>query len=154
MAIGFLFFAYFLWPFFVPLAALLVEQNSGRKKLFLFFSILGFLFGASLFVPLLVYPDWLSVELMKGSIFYQPALLYDGVLSRSVIRVAYAIIVAVPLLFSSVKSVKIFGIMIVVSVIGTVALFNYAFVSVWCFFAALLSIYNVYIIRSESNRVS
>ena len=150
-AIGYLFFAYFLWPFFVPLAALLVEKNNSRKVLFKIFSIIGFLFGASLYVPLLINPEWLSVTMAKGSILYQPALIYDGIVSRTAVRVFYAIIIAVPLLFSTVTSLRFFGILIFVSVAVSAVFFAYAFVSIWCFFAAILSAYIVYIIHSEAN---
>ena len=150
-AIAYLFFAYFLWPFFVPLAALLVEKNASRKVLFKIFSVIGLLFGASLYLPLLINPEWLSVTMAKGSILYQPVLIYDGIVSRSAVRIFYAVIVAVPLLFSTVKSLRLFGILIFVSVAISAVFFAYAFVSIWCFFAAILSAYIVYIIHSETN---
>ena len=150
-AIGYLLFAYFLWPFFVPLAALLVEKNASRKVLFKIFSLIGFLFGASLYVPLLINPEWLSVMMAKGSILYQPVLIYDGIVSRTAVRVFYAIIIAVPLLFSTVTSLRFFGILIFVSVAISAVFFAYAFVSIWCFFAAILSAYIVYIIHSETS---
>ena len=150
-ATGYLFFAYFLWPFFVPLAALLVESNARRKSLFMLFSFTGFLYGASLYVPLLVYPDWLSVTIIKDSILYQPVLIYDGILSRTAVRVFYAFIVAVPLLFSTVSTLRLFGILIFVSVAVSAVFFAYAFVSIWCFFAAILSAYVVYIVHRETS---
>jgi len=151
---GFLFFAYFLWPFFVPLAALLLETNTLRRTLFKIFSFTGFLFGASLYVPLLLYPEWLSVMIVKGSILYQPVLIYDEIVSRTAVRVFYAIIVAVPLLFSTVATLRFFGILIFVSVAVSAAFFAYAFVSIWCFFAAILSAYVVYIIHNKTSSVT
>ena len=151
MAIGYLFFAYFLRPFFVPLAALLVEKNTKRRTIFIIFSLIGFLFGASLYVPLLINPEWLSVTMAKSSILYQPVLIYDGIVSRTAVRVFYAIIVAVPLLFSTVTSLRFFGILIFVSVAISAVFFAYAFVSIWCFFAAILSAYIVYIIHDETS---
>lgn len=149
-ATAFLFFAYFLWPFFVPLAALLVETCALRQRIFLVFSVVGFVFGASLYVPLLFYPDWLSVTTVKGSILYRPTLVYDELVSRTAVRVFYAFIVAIPLLFSSIKTVRYFGVLIFLSVALSVVYFRYAFVSVWCFFAAILSVYIVYVIHREA----
>ena len=151
---GFLFFAYFLWPFFVPLAALLVEKNEVRRVLFKVFGITGFLFGASLYVPLLLYPEWVSIVTVKGSILYQTVLIYDEFVSRTAVRVFYAIIVAVPLLFSTVTTLRKFGILIFVSVVVSAMFFAYAFVSIWCFFAAILSAYVVYIIYRETSSVN
>ena len=115
------------------------------------FSFTGFLYGASLYVPLLVYPDWLSVTIIKDSILYQPVLIYDGILSRTAVRVFYAFIVAVPLLFSTVSTLRLFGILIFVSVAVSAVFFAYAFVSIWCFFAAILSAYVVYIVHRETS---
>ena len=150
-ATGYLFFAYFLWPFIVPLAALLVEPNARRKSLFMLFGFTGFLYGASLYVPLLLYPEWLSVTIIKDSILYQPVLIYDQIVSRTTVRVFYAFIVAVPLLFSTVSTLRMFGILIFVSVAVSAVFFAYAFVSIWCFFAAILSAYIVYIVHRETS---
>ncbi len=147
---AYLLFAYFLWPFFVPLSALLVETSTLRKNVFLIFSGVGFVFGASLYMPLLFTPDWLSVTTVKDSILYSPTLVYDEMVSRTTVRVFYACIVAVPLLFSSIKTVRHFGILIFLSVVLSAIYFRYAFVSVWCFFAAILSAYVIYLIHRET----
>lgn len=149
MSNGFLFFAYFLWPFFVPLSALLIEKNKVRRSLFFTLSVVGFIFGATLYIPLLINPEWESVSLANHSILYDPALIYDGIVPRLAIKAFYATIVAISLLFSSVRTVQIFGVMIFLSVIGSAIFFMYAFVSIWCFFAAILSAYIIYIIRHE-----
>jgi len=48
-----------------------VEKNTVRRSIFKIFSITGFLFGTSLYVPLLIYPEWVSVVTEKGSILYR-----------------------------------------------------------------------------------
>ena len=82
--------------------------------------------------------------------FVQSVLIYDGIVSRTVVRVFYAIIVAVPLLFSTVATLRNYGILIFVSVAVSAVFFADAFVSIWCFFAAILSAYVVYIIHRET----
>ena len=146
-ALGFLAFAYFLWPFYVPLAAYNVEDRPRRRRIFAALAWVGFVFGASLYVPLLMNQDWIVVSLSSGSILYEPVLIYDGYVPRSQIRVFYALIVAVPLLFSSVGAVRLFGILILASVIVSAIVFAYAFVSIWCFFAAILSFMVAGIVR-------
>jgi len=146
-ALGFLFFAYFLWPMLVPLSAYYVEASIARRKIFLLLGLIGGLFGLSLYLPLLVNPDWLTVEIMRGSILYQPILIYDGVISRTEVRIFYAAIVGIPLLLSSIATVRIFGILILLSVIFGFMFFEYAFTSIWCFIAAILSIYLIWIVR-------
>lgn len=141
MALGFLFFADFFWPFLVPLASAFVEENMRKRRIFLFFSCLGGLFGLSLYLPLLVQPDWLSVVIKHGSIFYQLVQVYDAIIPQPGVRIFYVIIVATPLLASSVRNIPILGVLLVLSILLSALLFSYAFVSVWCFFAAIISLY-------------
>lgn len=141
MALGFLFFADFLWPFLVPLASAFVEENKRKQRIFLFFSCLGGLFGLSLFLPLLFQPDWLVVVIKQGSIIYQLVQVYDTIIPQPGVRIIYLIIVATPLLASSIRDIRILGTLLLFSIIISTLLFSYAFVSVWCFFAAIISLY-------------
>lgn len=54
---------------------------------------------------------------------------------------------AVPLLFCSHRQIRIFGGLVALSMVFTSAAYSAAYVSVWCFFAAVLSLYLVYMIR-------
>lgn len=146
-ALGFLFFAYLLWPFLVPLAADRVESKPERRRIFRGFALVGLLFGLSLYVPLLLRSDWLVISISAQSILYEPVLIYDGYVSRTAVRVFYALIVATPLLFSTVASLRLFGVLILASVAISALFFLYAFVSIWCFFAALLSIYIIDVLK-------
>jgi hypothetical protein len=151
-ALGFLFFAYLWWPMFVPFAANQVEKQPNRKRMFRWFALIGLVFGLSMYLPLPLNPDWLAVRIVQHSILYQPILIYDWVLPRTAVRIFYAVIVSMPLLFSTVRSLRRFGIMVLGSVIISALFFLYTFVSVWCFFAAVLSLYIGVILREE-NRV-
>jgi hypothetical protein len=141
MALGFLFFADFLWPFLVPLASAFVEKTMRKRRIFLFFSCLGGLFGLSLYLPLLFQPDWLSVAIKQGSILYQLVQVYDAIIPQPGVRIIYVIIVAAPLLASSVRNIRVLGVLLVISILVSTLVFSYAFVSVWCFFAAIISLY-------------
>lgn len=147
VALVYLFFAYFLWPGFVALAAWRLEPEELRRRAYLVISVLGFTFGAVLYVPLLVNDGWLKVTLARHSILYEPTLLLDALqlpFTVSVSYASYALLVVVPLLTSSIRPVRVFGVIVLASVIVSALAFEYAFVSIWCFFAALLSLYIVY----------
>ena len=146
-ALGFLFFAYFVWPFLIPFSAFLVEDRSGRRLVFLALSIVGFLIGLSLFFPLLVDADRLPITIERHSIAYNSRLIWDAIAPTSVLRVVYAGIVCVPLLLSSVKSVRIFGVLIALSVIAGFLFALHAFTSVWCFMAAIISAFILFVVR-------
>jgi hypothetical protein len=151
-ALGFLFFAYFVWPFLVPFASFLVEPSEKRKLVFLVLSAFGFLLGLSLFVPLLFNPDWVPLRIVNHSIDYNSRLIWQGIVPYSVIRVIYASIVCLPLLFSSVRHIRVFGVIITLSVIAGFAFAHYAFTSVWCFMAAIVSAYLIFALRNVSVR--
>lgn len=151
-ALGFLFFAYLIWPFLVPFAAFLVEPRRYRRGVFLVLSSFGLLLGLSLFAPLLFNPDWVPLRIVKHSIDYNSRLIWEGVVPYSVIRVVYASIVCLPLLFSSEKHIRIFGVIITLSVITGFAFAHYAFTSVWCFMAAIVSTYLLFAMRSVGRR--
>lgn len=147
MALGYLFFAYLLWPALVPAAAWRAEPEGWRRRAFLAIALLGLAFGASLYVPLLLETSWLSFRLERGSILYEPRLIHDAWMSRLAVRAIYALLVATPLVLSSDRSLRTFGAVVLASVIVSALAFEYAFVSIWCFFAAVLSLYIAWMLR-------
>lgn len=146
-ALAFLFFAYLLWPLLVPLSARLVETDPARRKMFFGLSVLGCALGLSLFVPLLFHADWVSVRIVGHSIDYNSTLIWDSLAQNPYLRGVYVGVVCIPLLASSVRSVRIFGLLITISVIIGFLFAQYAFTSIWCYMAAMLSFYILFVIR-------
>jgi hypothetical protein len=147
MALGFLFFADFFWPFLIPLASALVEIKQWKRRVFLIFSLFGGLFGLSLYLPLLFNPEWLSIQIMQGSILYQLVQIYDAIIPKTGLRLIYIVTVTYPLLASSVNSIRSLGILLLISIVVSILFYSYVFVSVWCFFAAIISLYIFLIMR-------
>lgn len=152
LALGFLFFAYVVWPFLVPFSTTLVEQRSNRRTMFLGLTFLGGALGLSLFVPLLMNPDWIPLTLERHSIDYNSRLIWDGILPQTVLRAVYAGIVCIPLLLSCEKSIRVFGVLITLSVIVGFLFAQYAFTSIWCFMAAIMSVYILFVIGQIQTR--
>lgn len=147
-ALGFHFFSHFLWLWWFPLCSTLLEPGKLRKRLFLGLGIFGALAGGLVYFTILFHPDWMSVEVRQHSINYRVSSTYRGPFSIPIPASAlYAVIVLVPLLFSSHRHIRIFGGLIALSVVLASLAYGYAFVSVWCFFAAVLSLYLAYMIR-------
>jgi hypothetical protein len=67
--------------------------------------------------------------------------------------VPYALIVLVPLLFSTLRELRLFGVLVALSIVVASLAYGYAFVSVWCFFAALLSFDLAYIVHKHRGQV-
>jgi len=140
----FLFFSHFLWLFWIPFSSFLTETNNIKRKLFFVVTILGLLFGGSMYIPLLLEPDWVAVSIQQYSIYYDVRLVYDAILPRYASTMIYAVIILVPLLLSSDRYHKVLGVLVTISGLLTWVFFGLVFISVWCFFAALISSYIFY----------
>jgi hypothetical protein len=157
---AFLFFSHWFWLCWIPLLVFRLEHNRSIGKICKILTVVGCIYGALLYLPLSINSNWLSAAVVQNSIEYQAKYIGDSIpviFTRSL----YGAIILIPLLCSSHSSIKIFGSLIALSVLIAWFLFNFAFISVWCFFAALLSIYIVHIIsgintssESFSKRVS
>jgi hypothetical protein len=147
-ALGFLFFAYGFWLVCPALGMFILERRAWAKPRLLTIGVIGMLFSASIYLPLWIYPDWLTVVVRQGSIDYQTQMIYDSFLSRDILRLIYLLIVLGPLYLSNIDRIRIFAGLIALSLIASAYFFNYAFVSVWCFWSAILSINIVYIVQS------
>jgi len=146
-ALGFMFFSHVFWLFWIPFACYAVEPSAIKKKFFIIAAFIGAAHGLIMYIPLWFNNDWLIVSILKHSIEYKAALLYDEYIPRIVVRVFYGLIVVIPLLFSSDRYIKIFGVIIMFSVAIATVFYGYAFISVWCYFAAILSLYIIFMVN-------
>jgi hypothetical protein len=139
----FLFFALALWPFWFCFLAAVMEPQPVRRWIFIVLSLLTTGWFWVLFYPLLVGPaSLLTTVEMHHSIRYE----YDDLaiytyVDKSWLRVLYFLSVALPPIIGSENWGRIPGLVLGGSAVIAVLLFDYAFVSVWCFFAAVLAIY-------------
>ncbi len=143
----FLFFAQVLWPFWVPFAMWRIETNESRKKLLkilLFFGI-----GESLFLGYGVFLNNVDIQMTEHHIRY---IVYFRATYPEYISVFYLIPTILPLVFSSVKRIYILYALICASAIVTYVLYKEFFISIWCFFAALMSFSIVYILNKTNSK--
>lgn len=148
-AFGFLAFAYWFWLFWSPWSVAFSESNPVVRRVSWSLGALGLIYGASLYLPLLLHPGWLSVQVFHHSIAYETQLIFDPWLSQEVDRLLYALIILIPFALTSNRSLKGFGGAIALSAIASDWLLHQVFVSTWCFFAALLSGLIVFICQSS-----
>lgn len=137
----FLVFAQVLWPSFVPFSIYLLENDSKQKKILLAISIFGFLVAGYLAYCLLSFPFTASIH--GNHIFYalnfkHTEFTYSGIF--------YFIPTVLPALISSTKYMVYFGLTILLSFILSKVFYGENVISVWCFFAAILSVIITYII--------
>jgi hypothetical protein len=77
-------------------------------------------------------------------------LLSDGLIAQNLVGLIYAAIITMPMLLSTNVHIMRFGVLIVISGLPAYFTYYYAFISVWCFFAGIVSLYIAYILSRVS----
>jgi hypothetical protein len=140
-ALVFLFFALAFWPWWLSVAMAVLEAHPRRRQLLIGSAALTTAWFWVLYYPLLVGPDsLLSVRVVHHSILYSYSdLAVYRYIPQSVLRALYLLSVVMPMVLGP----RVFGwlpsVLLFSSVIIAAAAFEYAFISVWCFFAAALT---------------
>ena len=136
-------FSHVLWPIFVPFSVLMIETDPTRKKILRLFSFIGLFVG--LYLLYFIIADPVTAHITKNSIAYHSPHLYVYP-----IMALYLIATCGSCLVSSHKIIKIFGVVLFISFAIAAWFFTETFFSVWCFFAAILSIIVYWYFRSNS----
>ena len=141
-AFFYLFFALAFWLFWIPFCAFLTAENARNKGILACFAFLGFAGGVVLYLPLLLNPEVLILTVRSHSIFYDitQSAMYQ-MLPLIWWRILYLVIVAIPMVVSPSQGFLLFGIALLVAAVVSQFIYWYAFTSVWCFFAAILSVH-------------
>ncbi|HEX2977523.1 MAG TPA: DUF6629 family protein [Candidatus Babeliales bacterium] len=131
----FLFFAFIIWPLWIPLAVHIFYHRI--KNIFSTLLVIwGFMVSTFFGYYLLTTPFALVIE--QHHIVYRfDYTQHYGVLSS----LAYLMATFLPFLIAPRRIGQFFGILVIVSYAIAYLLYHYAFISVWCFFAAGLSAY-------------
>jgi hypothetical protein len=139
-ALGFLFFAFVFWPGWVPFGVALLEHRRWKRWAFFLLAAAGLAVGCLGYVPAARhYGDWLRVVVVGHSIHYA-FFLPDSAEENDAGEAVYMAAVCLPLLASQVFRLRLLGVTMTATAAVSYFVFRYAFISVWCFFAALLSL--------------
>ena len=126
-------FSHVLWPIYVPFAIGVLELSRWRRKVLAAFEVAGLVAGLYLLYFLVTRP--VVAEVVSRHIEYISPHFYIAP-----VIVLYVAATCVSGLFSSHRFVNLFGGLALASFIASYVLYAHALVSVWCFYAALLSI--------------
>jgi hypothetical protein len=147
--LGYLIISKVVWPVWVPLTFLALEAGSGRRRLLGALLILGAVVAPAMAYGLGAYP--VSGNIAGPHIQYRQ----DSPLPfRWVTDLAYALVIVLPPLIASNKLLRVLGVLLLASLVLTKIFFYYYFASVWCFFAALISVLVVLIVRAGPAKVA
>ena len=126
-------FSHVFWPIFVPFAIVLIEHDRRRRTSLAVFQVVGLGVGLYLLYFIVRYPVVARVE--GRSIFYDSPHFFIGL-----VLVAYFLATCISGLVSSHRCVNVFGVLAFALAIAAYEVSVNTFVSVWCFFAAVLSL--------------
>ncbi len=130
---AFLSFALVLWPFFIPLSIFLIEKNEVRKRIISYCLILGCAIAVYSIFLLILNP--INSNVCANSIRY---IVNEPHVTTAIIL--YVIATVGGALASSHKMVFILGMVLALSLLISLQFYKYTFISVWCFFGAVLSL--------------
>lgn len=142
---GFLFFATGVWPILCPLSVYLLESKLLNRRILLGIIAAGILLGVYLFGSVVTHG--VSPESFSGNLLYSLNFIPFYELSKYL----YLLITSLPFLMANDKWLKLFGIVVILSFGISEIFYKVTFVSVWCFFAAVLSA-GLYLIFRDSKR--
>lgn len=131
----FIFFAQIVWPFWVPFSVIQVHKKQDRKRIEKVFVLIGGI--VSIYLAYCLMNFYVEAKIIGKHISYEQ--LYPKGLSKYG-GILYIIATIVPPFFSKVKHMWTLGLAILVSYIITAIFYEDYIVSVWCFFASIISI--------------
>jgi hypothetical protein len=143
----FLFFAQALWPVWVPFAALLFETKQPRKNIIFGFFILGLLLSFGEIYCLSAY----DVESRIYGRHIEYLITYPKPFV-TISEIVYGITTLIPCFISSFKKMRWFAIVLASSLVLTGVFYKAWLISVWCFFAAILSVIIYYILAAQNKK--
>lgn len=132
-------FAFLVWPVWIPLSLFVVESVSWRRVLI----------GAVLFAGCCLSFINLSfaVDQEAAVQVVNHSIQYLGKAPNQII--IYPLIVLIPSFLSSLRNMSLFGVLIAAGYILASYFYQTTFVSVWCFFSAIISLVIYKILRDN-----
>ena len=126
-------FSHVLWPMYVPFAMGVMEAVRWRKKAIFAFEAAGVIVGLYLLYFIVTSP--VVAEVVGSHIVYVSPHFY-----LIPMIIFYLAATCVSCFFSSHGFVRLFGVLALLSYIAAYVIHVEALVSIWCFFAAILSL--------------
>lgn len=144
---AYLTFALIIWPTWIPIAIYNLEKDDFRKTLIVVLVCMGILLSFYFSVNLIQYGA--TANIISNHIYYHIILPYQ--LDEYAI-LFYLFPTIGPFFISSARYLWIFGLLLSISYLITAFYWSFFLLSVWCFFAAILSIFIYKIIAEQSNK--
>ena len=151
---GFIFFASTFWPTAIPITLFFIEQNKTRKKLLLITSCMGILFATAYIIC------WILMGIKAEAIDHHIAYSFANnkidshafFFLENIGLTIYVIATSGAMLISSINYMWVLGVLTIIALIISQIFYYLAFGSVWCFFAAIISLLIYFIVTFYRNK--
>lgn len=142
---AYLFFAWLGWPVWIPFSVYWLEPPR-RQPFYLVAAIAGAILGAGQFLPYLAHGGWVQTSFLPRAVVYGGTEMMRLIIGEIPTYAIYIVLVIIPSLLASDRRVKVFGLLIAAAFTITYLFFRYAYISVFCFWGAVMSLYLVWMI--------
>lgn len=132
---AFIFFAWIIWPIYIPAVLWRLETQALRKKILFSFMLIGFLIG--LVLAYILISQGVVAEIKDCSIGYNYGFTYAY---GWVLSIFYLATTVGSNLVSSTGKMWILGVINLLTYFISSVYYNEHIISVWCFFAAISSV--------------
>jgi hypothetical protein len=141
----FIFFAQVVWAFWVPYSILKMETQAKRIRIIKACLWIGILLAVYISYCLIFFN---TTAFINGNhVNYK---LYFPHQYYPILGLLYLLPIIVPPIASSVAEIRLIGILLLLSFIITKLLFNDEVISVWCFFAAIISSIVYWVLKNHA----
>lgn len=130
-------FSHVLWPMFIPFAMLCLERDPWRRRALLGFEAIGVAVGLYLLYFIVSKPVVAEIDelhVVRHMIYESPHFFNIPVM------LLYVSATCLSCFVSSHRYVRLFGLLELVAFVAAYLFYVGALVSIWCFFAAILSV--------------
>ena len=148
----FLVFAMMIWPIWIPFTILLLEKDARRKKIMNVFLSIGVLVSVGVACVLLLY----RVQVIPAHHHLHYRVDFPSAIKNlmGLFTLLYFMVTVVTPFISGIKRMKLLGFIFLASYLFAVIFYDGFVVSVWCYFAAILSIVVLWILSGLRKSVS
>ena len=132
------------WPTVLPLSILLMEAHGKKRRLFFILLCMG--------ISVSLYYTYCLIFLQVSPHINGYHIQYVSDFPESLavpVFIIYFVASIAPLFISSMKKIRLFGVLMFVSCLVTAVFYIQYLTSVWCFFAAMISVVIFWILRNS-----
>ncbi|MEP7279698.1 MAG: DUF6629 family protein [Bacteroidota bacterium] len=139
---GYSFISQPIWPIWAPLTIWLMETDKSRKKIISYFLLLGAAAALYMFYCLVTYN--ISAVAEHGHIRYYRDFPY-----LDIMRPINFVAIGITPFLSTLRYTKLVAVAMMTSLILSYVLLHNYFISIWCFFAAILSVLIILVVNAN-----